>query len=179
MAETQTAHTEVPSEGRGKFPPFDRETLASQLFWLFITFVLLYVVMAKIALPRIGGIIETRRARIDGDLTEADRLKGDTDKAMADYEAALAAARSRAHAIAAEQRDALNAEAEQRRKTLEGELNAKLAAADQAIAATKTRAMANVRDIATDAAATIVSRLTGAAPADTVVAGAVDAVLKR
>lgn len=178
MAEPQNAHTEVPSQGHGGFPPFQKETFASQLLWLAITFVVLYVVMAKVALPRVGSIIEARRARIDGDLAEANRLKTDTEKAMADYEKALAAARSRAQAIAAEQRAALNAEAEKRRKALEDELNAKLAAADQTIAATKAQAMTNVRDIAADAAAAIVTRLTGAPPADSVVASAVDTVLK-
>ena len=179
MAETQTTHTEVPSEGHGKFPPFDRETFASQLFWLFITFVLLYVVMARIALPRVGSIIEARRGRIDGDMAEANRLKVQADEALADHEKALAAAHARAHAIAAEQRDAVTAEAERRRKTLDDELSAKLAAADTTIAATKARAMTNVRDIAIDAAGAIVARLTGSAPAGQAVSGAVDTVLKR
>jgi len=178
MAETQS-HTEVPSEGHGTFPPFQKDTFASQLFWLVITFVLLYVVMAKIALPRVGSIIEARRARVDGDLAEANRLKVQAEGAMADYEKALAEARGRAQTIAAETRDALNAEAEKKRKALDDELNVKLAAADQAIAATKAQAMANVRGIAVEAAAAIVARLTGATPADAVAASAVDAVLKR
>ena len=58
MAESTRAHTEVPSGGHGQFPPFRRDTVASQLFWFAITFIALYVMVAKIALPRIGGILE-------------------------------------------------------------------------------------------------------------------------
>src|SRR5215510_9347738 len=104
MAE-QNAHTETSGDHKGGFPPFQKDTFASQLFWLAITFVLLYVVMARIALPRVGSIIEARRARIDGDLAEANRLKVSSETAMAEYEKSLGDARNRAQAIGAETRE--------------------------------------------------------------------------
>ncbi len=174
----ENAHTEVPG-GHGGFPPFQKETFASQLFWLVIAFVLLYVLMSKLALPRVGSIIEARRSRIDGDLAAANQLKTSADAAMAAYEKSLAEARSRAQTIGNETRDRLNAEAEKSRKALDEQLNAKLAEAEKTIAATKASAMSNVRSIATDAASAIVTRLTGTAPADAAVASAIDSVLKR
>jgi len=173
----EQAHTEVP-EGHGGFPPFQSETFPSQLFWLVVTFVILYAVMAKVALPRVGAIIEARRARIDGDLAEANRLKAGADEAMAGYEKTLADARARAQTIAHETRERLNAEAERKRKALDDQLNAKLADAEKAIAVTRTQAMASVRGIAVDAAGAIVARLTGSTPAEAAVAGAVDGALK-
>jgi len=178
MAEPTAAHTEVPA-GHPNFPPFQQDTFASQLFWLAITFALLYIVMAKVALPRVGSIIEARRARIDGDLGEANRLKLSAEDAMAAYEKSLAEARGRAQTIGNETRDRLNAEAEQSRKALDEQLNKKLAEAEKTIAATKLQAMSNVRSIAIDAAGAIVTRLIGTAPAESAVAGAVDSVLKR
>jgi F-type H+-transporting ATPase subunit b len=178
-AAATNAHTEQPGEHKGGFPPFQKETFASQLVWLAITFVLLYVLMAKVALPRIAGIFTARSGRIEGDLGEAQRLKAETEAAQAAYEKALAEARNRAQTIAGETRDRLNAQAEERRKGLEGELNGKLAEAEKQIAATKTTAMSNVRGIAVDAASAIVERLTGAAPAGGSVEAAVDGVLKR
>jgi F-type H+-transporting ATPase subunit b len=178
MAEPTTAHTEVPA-GHTNFPPFQKDTFASQLFWLAITFVLLYVVMAKVALPRVGSIIEARRTRIDGDLGEANRLKASAEDTMAAYEKSLVEARSRAQTIGNETRDRLNAEAEKSRKALDEQLNGKLAEAEKTIAATKSQAMSNVRSIATDAASAIVTRLIGTAPAESAVASAVDSVLKR
>ena len=179
MAEPAT-HTEVPSEGhKAGFPPFQRDTFASQLVWLVIAFALLYAVVAKFALPRVGGIFAARRERVEADLAEARRLREEADAALADYEKALADAHSRGQAIASETHTKLTAEGEARRKSLEAELNAKLAEAEKAIAATKQSAMANVRSIAADAATAIVERLIGTAPAERAVAAAVDEALKR
>jgi F-type H+-transporting ATPase subunit b len=173
------AHTEVPSEGHGSFPPFRRDTFASQLFWFAVTFTLLYLMVSKIALPRVGGILDARRGRIAGDLATANRLKEEADAAMVAYEQALAQARTRAQSIANDTHEKLSAQAESNRKTLEGRLNAKLAEAEKTIAATKDKAMANVRAIALDAASAIVSRLTGVSPAEATVANAVDDALKH
>ena len=175
----EKAHTEVPGGHSGGFPPFQKETFASQLFWLIIAFAILYVLMSKLALPRVGAIIDARKSRIDGDLAAANQLKTSADAAMAAYEKSLAEARGRAQTIGNETRDRLNAEAEKSRKALDEQLNVKLAEAEKTIAATKTAAMSNVRSIATDAASAIVTRLTGTAPADAAVASAIDSVLKR
>ena len=176
--ETTTAHTEAPGGG-GDFPPFDKTTFPSQLFWLAICFVALYLITARLVQPRVAGIIEGRKKQIAGDLAEASRLKSESEQAMADYEKALADARTRAQTIASETRDRLQAEAERNRKALEEQLNGRLADAEKQIAATKSAAMANVRGIATEAAAAIVTRLTGVTASEPAVTAAVDAVLKR
>jgi F-type H+-transporting ATPase subunit b len=172
------SHTEQPSGHKGAFPPFNKTTFASQLFWLVIAFVLLYVLMAKVALPRVGGIIERRQKRIADDIADAGKLKVQSDEAIAAYEKALADARTRAQAIANETRDKQAAAAEATRKKLEAELNAKLAEAEKTIAATKQAAMANVRGIAIDAAKAIVERLIRTEPSDEAVAAAVSDALK-
>jgi F-type H+-transporting ATPase subunit b len=180
MAEATKAHTEVPSDGhKAGFPPFQKETFASQLVWLAITLVLLYLMVRKLALPRIGGIFEQRREAIAGDMSEAQRLREQSDAALADYEKTLADARARAQAMASETHSRLAAESEERRKELETGLNAKLAEAEKSIAATRNAAMANVRGIAADAAAAIVERLIGSAPAEASVRAALDQVLKN
>jgi F-type H+-transporting ATPase subunit b len=174
-----TAHTEAPSGGHGGgFPPFDKSTFASQLFWLVIAFVLLYVIVSRIALPRVGAIIENRRNTIAKDLGEAQAMKDAADKELAAYESELAAARAKAQTIGAEMRDKLQAQSDSERKALEDRLAAKLADAEKAIAATRTAAMSNVRGIASDAASAIVQRLTGVAADSAAVQAAVDAAIK-
>lgn len=172
------AHTEVPGD-KPPFPPFNQDTFASQLVWLAITFVLLYVLMSRLALPRVGAIIAARTNQIDSDLNDARRLKDDTETAIATYEQTLAEARTKAQAIALQTREDLMAETESRRKVLEAGLNKKLEEADKAIAATKAAAMSNVHGIAAEAASSIVERLLGTAPADKAVADAVTDSLKR
>ena len=173
------SHTEVPAGGKAQFPPFAKETFASQIVWLVITFVALYLVISRIAIPRIGGIFEERTKRIEGDFADAQRAKEEAEGALAAYEKALADARNRAQGIGTEIRDKLHAEAEERRKALEAKLNTQLADAEKQIAATKTAAMTNVRGIALDAAAAIVERLIGMTPPAPAVQAAVDEALKR
>ena len=181
MAESHSLSTGTeatpPSEHGGGFPPFQKDTFGSQLLWLAIFFVALYLVASKLALPRVGSIIADRRKRISGDLDEAARMKDAADAAIASYEKALADARARAQAIAAQTRDKINAEAEASRKTVEANLHAKLTAAEQTIAATRTAAMANVQGIAQEAAVAIVARLTGETPSAAAAAAAVKAAI--
>ncbi|MFZ0812153.1 MAG: F0F1 ATP synthase subunit B [Bradyrhizobium sp.] len=172
-----SSHTEAEG-GAHPFPPFQTSTFASQLMSLAIAFVALYLIVSRIALPRVGGVLDKRQGRIDGDLAEAQRLKDESDGALKAYESELAAARSRAQAIGAETREKLNAASEAERKTLEERLALKLADAEKTIASTREAAMSNVRGIATDAAAAIVQRLTGVAPDGASVGQAVDASLK-
>lgn len=177
MATGQKTHTEVPPKGH--FPPFQTDTFASQLFWFAIAFVALYVIMSRLAIPRVGGIIDARRQSVEGDIAEAKRLKDSSDAAIAAYEKALADARGRAQALANETREKYAAEAEAARKELDAALNTRIAEAEQTIATRRTAAMSNVSDIAIEAAAAIVERLAGTAPAKPDVAKAVADTLKR
>jgi F-type H+-transporting ATPase subunit b len=173
MAEP-TAHTEHPA-GHGAFPPFQAEHFPSQLLWLTISFVLLYVLMSKIALPRIGAIMAERSKLIGDDLAAAERLKEQSNAAHAAYEKSLADARGRAQSIAGSTREKQAAEAKAAQKRLEAQLHERLGAAEQSITATRAAAMGNVRGIAADTAAAIVERLIGKAPADHEIAAALDA----
>ena len=143
-------------------PQLDFSTFSPQLIWLAITFVTLYFIMARVALPRIGGAIEQRRSKIADDLDAAQSLKHDTDKAIAAYEQALAEARAKAHAIAQETRDKLTAEVDAERAKVDAGIAEKVAKAEKQIAATKTKALKEVRGIASGIAGDIVGLLTGA-----------------
>ena len=176
--ENTSAHTEADGGHGGGFPPFESSTFASQLVSLVIAFIALYLIVSRVALPRVGALIDARQNRIEGDLAEAQKLKDASEAALKAYEADLAAARSKAQAIGAETREKLNAASEAERKTLEDRLAVKLADAEKTIAATRTTAMSNVRGIAADAASAIVQRLTGTTPDGNTVASAVDASLK-
>jgi F-type H+-transporting ATPase subunit b len=177
-AKGATAHTTAEGSHKAAFPPFQKDTFASQLVSLVIAFVALYLIVWKVALPKVGGTIEKRQNTIDGDLADAQKLKTQSDEALKAYEAELAEARSRAQAIGAETRDKLNAAAEAERKSLEERLAVKLADAEKTIAATRTAAMSNVRGIAADAASAIVQQLAGVTPNAAAVSSAVDASLK-
>ena len=172
------SHTEAEGGHGGGFPPFESSTYASQLVSLVIAFVALYLIVSRIALPRVGSVIDARQNAIEGDLAAAQKLKDESDAALKAYESDLAAARSRAQAISNETREKLNAASEAERKTLEDRLSVKLADAEKQIAATRQSAMSNVRGIAVDAAGAIVQQLTGVLPDGNTLNSAVDASLK-
>ena len=143
------------------FPPFDPTYFASSLFWLAISFGLLYWLLSKFAIPRIATVIEERRDQIADDLDHAAELRRQTDEAIASYEQALADAKAKAGAIAADTQAKLDEEIEAMKAKMEQELGEKTDAAEARIAKAKDEAAAHVRDIAADAASAIVEQLTG------------------
>ena len=163
-AEDTHATTEAHAEGAEHsevFPPFDPAGFGGQLIWLTISFVFLYVMMSRAALPRIGSILESRRVRIEGDLKEAERLRQETERAAQAYEQALSDARVNAHKIAEETRASIKADIDGKRADVEADLGKRVADAEARIATTKIAALGNVDGIAADTAAAVVEKLSG------------------
>ncbi len=163
MADKVTAGTAVPEGvGPGKiFPPLDPGTFAPQLFWLALTFGLLYLLLKRFALPRVGEVIEERRERVERDLARAESLKAETEQALANYERALAEARTRGNAFAKEMHAKLTAEVDAERSRLDAQIAQRIADAEARIAQDRARAMAGIGDIAGETAGAIVAKLIG------------------
>jgi F-type H+-transporting ATPase subunit b len=149
------------AEKKGGLPQLHVPDFPPQLIWLALSFGVLYFILARVALPRIGEVIEERRDRIQRDFDEAERLKIETEKALTAYEQALAAARGKATAIARETRDRLAGEVEQERARVEAQIAAQLAEAEKRITDMKSKALAQVNEIATEIAGAIVAKLIG------------------
>lgn len=149
-----------------------------QLIWLVITFGALYYIISRMAIPKIGSVIEQRHGRIAADVAEASRLKADTEKAIESYEAALAEARANAHAIVSENRAEMTAEINKEAAALDERLAKKLAEAEVSIAKTRDAAMAQVSGIAQETTAAIVAELLGKKPTKTAVSSAVSSAAK-
>jgi len=160
-ATTATTTQPAPEQASGGFPPFKTDTFPSQLFWLAITFALLFIVMWRLAGPRINGAITNRRNKINGDLAEAQKYRGDAEGASAAYQAALAGARARANAMAEENRKRVHAEIEKAKAGAEAKAHDETVKAEARIAATREQAKSSVVVAAQEAAITIVQRLTG------------------
>jgi F-type H+-transporting ATPase subunit b len=149
------------AQAAGGLPQLNVHDFAPQLIWLAGIFVLLYLLMSKTVLPKIGGVLQERSDRIAKDLGEAQRLKGETEKALATYEQAMSEAKARAQKIAQENRDTLTDEINKERAVVEARINAQALEAEKRIAAAKSRAMGSVNEIASETARSIVSQLIG------------------
>jgi F-type H+-transporting ATPase subunit b len=150
-----------------------------QLFWLAVTFIVLYFIMARVAIPRISQVLEERQNRIAHDLDEAERLRAESERAKAQYEEALNEARSKAHAMVAELRAEISRDDEKRKAELEEKLSRQLKSAEDRIGKAKKDALANVETIAGEVAASTVERLLGKSVSDKLVNDAVSRQVKE
>jgi F-type H+-transporting ATPase subunit b len=142
-------------------PQLDLATYPQQLAWLAITFIVLYLLMWKLGLPRVSSVIEARRKRIDDDLARATELKDEAEAAMAAYQKTLAEARAEAQATIKERANRFTAEAAERQRQLAEALAEQTRAAEGEIVAAKERAFAEIRDVAVEVARSVGEKLTG------------------
>ena len=143
-------------------PQFEQaDTFVSQLFWLAITFGVLYLVLRYALLPRIADVLESRQDRIANDLEEAEKLKRESEDALKAYEGALATARAHAQEMAAAAKAEANKDADRRSAELEAKLAEDLKTADARIQEIRTEALTGIRAVAQETAQVITAKLIG------------------
>lgn len=161
-APEQHGHTaeHAAHAAQSAFPPFNPTYFASQLFWLAITFAVLYLLLSKWVLPRIGSAIEERRDRIADDLDAAASMKSQADEAVRNYEQALAEARTKAHGLAGDAKAQVDAKIAEETAEVDAKLDAQASEAEARILAAKDKALAEVDTIAAQTAIAISTHLT-------------------
>ena len=157
----KTHATTQAAEHKGGLPQLNADDFAPQLVWLALTFGALYWIMSRVALPRIADVLEKRRDHIASDIDAAKNFKQQSETAEAAYKSDLANAKNKAHAIAQETRDKLNAETERKRSEVDDKINANLADAEQRITAAKSAALKEINEIAGSTTKEIVNHLIG------------------
>ncbi len=157
-----TTSTEQPGHGSGGLPQFDASWWPGQMVWFLIVFAVLFVLMAKVFVPRVGGAIAEREDRISGDISQARGLKEQAEAQAAEAEAEMAQARARSHKLAADAKARVQAEASARQAVEEAKLGESVAQAEAQIRAARDQAMSHVREIASDTVKAIVAKLVAA-----------------
>ena len=160
-------------------PQLDLATFPPQLIWLAITFLVLYLVMQAVGLPRVGDVLAARRARIEGDLEKAAQLKNETEAVIVAYEKALTEARMQAQITLRETSEQLNARAAERQRKIAEELAQETAAAERRIDAAKREALGSLREVAIDVTRAAAQKLTGAELDAARAAAAVDQAMRE
>jgi len=159
-------------------PQLDATTFPPQLAWLVLSFIAMFFLMAKVALPGIGATLIRRREQIDGDLERAAKLKAEIDVVIQAYERALAEARAQANATVNATKERLAQIAADRQRQSMAALAEQTKTAEARIEQAKSQAMANVRGIAGEAAKAAAQRLIGETFDDGRVSAAIDQVMK-
>ena len=142
-------------------PQFDPQFFITQLFWLAVIFAFLYVVMAKLALPRIADVLEDRRRRVDDNLERAQELKEQAAVVEAAYEKEVAEARSKAQTLLRETSEAFATEAAQRNEVFAAEMAEKTKVMESRIDTAREKALAGIRAVAVEVAVDATERLAG------------------
>jgi F-type H+-transporting ATPase subunit b len=158
-------------------PQLCGEWFGNQIFWLVITLLVIYLILARIALPRIAAVLAERQGTITNDIAAAEDLKRKAEDAEVAYQQALADARAEAQSIVQKARDEIKLELDDALAKADADIAAKAAESEKAIADIRESAMAHVETVAKDTAAAIVGALGGSAD-DAKIAAAVDAKLK-
>jgi F-type H+-transporting ATPase subunit b len=156
FAAAAAAASDGAEKAKGGLPQMDLGTFPSQIFWLVVAMVVLFLLMSKIALPRIASVLEERADAIADDLDAAEEFKRKAEEAEAAYEQALKDARAKATEIAAETRAEIQKEVDAATAKADAEIAARAAEGEKRIAEIRDNAMAAVKDVADETALAVV-----------------------
>ncbi len=160
-------------------PQLDVNTYAGQLFWLAVYFAIVYLFMRNVGIPRVAAIIEARRARVDADLSDAERLRNRAAEARAAYEATMAEAHATARQLLAQTHEQNLAILTEQTRARAAEYEQRVAEAVKRIEAASAEALKSIPEIAADLASEITAKLSGQAPGADMVARAVSQAAER
>lgn len=142
-------------------PQFDPSTFAPQFFWLVVSFIALYALMAWLVIPKIGTVLDERQRKIDENLEKAAQLKAEAEAAVAAYENSMTASRAQAHALAREAADRVAAEVERRSRETGDRLAAQIKEAEARIHAARTASLADLRGVVLEVASAAAAHVAG------------------
>ncbi len=154
--------------GSSGMPQLDFSTYGNQIFWLLVTLVVIYLILSRVALPRISAVLAERTGTITNDIAAAEDLKQKAVEAEAAYDKALADARVEAGKIVADTKAEIQADLDAATAKADAEIAAKAAEGEKAIAEIRANALESIEAVAKDTAAAIVSGLGFSAEAKTV-----------
>lgn len=164
---TETQSTDAAASSGG-MPQLDFSTWGNQIFWLILALIATYLILSRVALPRIGAVLAERQGTISNDIAAAEDLKAKAVEAEAAYQKALVDARAEAQAIVAEARADIQGDLDKAMATADAEIAAKAAESEAAIAEIRAGAVDSVRAVADDTAEAVVAAMGGKVDAATV-----------
>lgn len=147
--------------GGGGMPQLNPDTYASQLFWLVVTFLVFFLIAWRVALPRIGRVLEDRRERIDRDIAKAQEVRNEAEAVLAEYERLSAEGRASAQVVIREANELAAAEAAKEHEKVGKKLAGDIENAERRIAEARASALEGVGDVAAEIAQAAAAKLIG------------------
>jgi F-type H+-transporting ATPase subunit b len=172
------AMSSTPTHAAG-LPQLDISTFPPQLIWLGITFVVLYITMSRVTLPKISQVLEERQHKVDENLEKAEALKEEAAAAAQAYETTLAVARGKAHEIMLETHNAIANKAAQTQRDISAKLERQIQEAEGRILKAKDAAMAGLSMVATEVTLSACQKISGEELGEADVTKVVSAVMEK
>jgi F-type H+-transporting ATPase subunit b len=164
--------------GGGGMPQLNPESFASQLFWLAVTFILFFLIAWRVALPKIGRVLEDRRERIDRDVSKAQEVRNEAEAVLAEYEKLSAEGRASAQVVLREANELAAAEAAAEHEKIGKRLADDIAKAERRIDEARKSALESVGDVAAEIAQAAAAKLIGLDVSKSDAEGAVSRAVK-
>lgn len=169
----ESAYDNVAAAETAGMPQLDPSSWGSQIFWLFLTFAVLYFALSRFILPKLRDTIANRSDRIADDLDSATRMKQEAEEAEKAYETSLRDARAKALNVAESTRQSLDAEIKAELDAADAEADRESETADGRIREIKEAALSNIDAVAAEVAGTLVTELTGKSVSGTALKAAI------
>ena len=166
------------AESAPGMPQLDFSTFPNQIFWLIVTLVVLYLVLSRVALPRIATVLSERHGAIQRDLDKAEEMKRSAIEAENTYNKALADARAKANDIVNEAKSVIQKDLDKAIAKADLEISAKAVESEKAISAIRDSAVQSVEEVANITANNIVDAILPEAADTKTIKAAVAARLK-
>jgi F-type H+-transporting ATPase subunit b len=160
-------------------PQLDPTSFAPQLLWLAVSFVVLYLMLARLLVPRVHSVLLFRSRTLTGDIEAAGLMKSQAEEARINYETALADARVRSQQMLDETQAAITARAQAKQAEIDAAIEQKLAAAEVSLRTARNDVMGKLAPVSGELAALIVDAMVHYKPTAQEAGAAVNAIAKE
>ena len=170
---------EVFGAESGGMPQLNPEFWISQIFWLTITFGVLYIVLSKLILPKISLNLELRKSQIQDNIEAAEKQRENSEAKLKEFDDIITKSKLRARNIYQEAREKALKEINLKREALDKQIDEEIKKVDQEIKLLKKSAPEKINKIAIESASELVKELIGAEVNSSSISAIVDDLSKR
>jgi|TARA_Y200000002_G_C22309349_1_gene507809 F-type H+-transporting ATPase subunit b len=153
---------EVFGAESGGMPQLNPEFWVSQIFWLTLTFGILYIVLSKLILPKISANLELRKSQIQENIEAAEKQRESSDAKLKEYDKIILKSKLEAKNIFRDAREKVIKDINSKKETLDKQINEEIKKAEQEIGVLRKNAPEKISKIAIETSTQLVKKLIGA-----------------
>ena len=163
----------------GGMPQLNPEFWISQIFWLTLTFGILYLILSKLILPKISANLETRKSQILENIEAAEKQREDSEMKLKEYEEIISKSKLEAKTIFNQAREKALKDIIAKKEVLEGQIDEEISKAEEEIKTLRNGAPDKINKIAIETSSELIQKLIGAEVNNSSISAIVDDLSRR